>query len=749
VPSHRRSPGGRRPLAVGVCAAVVLPLWVLLPTARADDEPVGDTVVGQLRQVWAEHLDPAEASAHAEDGPLSWIETDSGEAVRVPTEDVADIPVGSTVEVLLGEEVPDAAAQEQGVEPALEVLEATVVETAPAAAPPVAPAGTPTNRVTVVGVVPRGVTPSGTTAVVDTLAAVVNDTVAPFWSEQSNTTVEVEATAWSSWVELDHGCDDWFGMWDDADRAVSAFQDVVGSGDHLLLYLDDAAVNFPDCADGLGTIGADVGDGGLLYTTGLSPSIVAHELGHNFGLGHASALSCDSDMEEEAANVCQIDEYYDWYDVMGFSWNHLGTLNAPHAARLGLLPAGQQATVRVQDNVTRTYTLLPTGGRTGLRAVRLIDDDGTAYWLEYRTATARDAWLTGSGLQAGVQLRRENDGNDTSLLIDPTADGAAWGEPEASALPVGQEIYPGAGFSVTLLSQSPGGAVVRVSTRADGLAGDVRCQGWLRPQAPLSGVAFLTNAGGTAALAVATADRALWSRPVDGSASSWRSLGGSLLYGPAATVAGTTSYVFAVGTDSALWYRMHSGAGWTPWRSLGGRLAGSPAAASLGAGHVRVFGRGSDGGLWSREFTAGAWGAWVGHGGYLSSPPTATTDLAQNRIEVDLRGGDGYLYEVHLPAGVRTAPFQRKLMTVCSALAMGPTRAVTDPARGVYLDLNNVPRLLEGWGSRSFGGSFTSTPAVHFSVNDVLVAGRGSDGALWLYDGRAGRKRWVNLGGRI
>jgi hypothetical protein len=188
---------------------------------------------------------------------------------------------------------------------------------------------------------------------------------------------------------------------------------------------------------------------------------------------------------------------------------------------------------------------------------------------------------------------------------------------------------------------------------------------------------------------------------------------------------------------------MQAGAGWTPWRSSGGKLAGSPAAASLGAGHVRVFGRGPDGALWSREFTGGTWRPWVGNGGYLSSPPTATTDLTRNRIEVGLRRGDGCLYEVYLPAGVRTAPFQGKLVTVCSALAMGPARAATDPARGVYLDLKNVPRLLEGWGSRSFGDSFTSTPAVHFNMNDMLVAGRGSDGALWLYDGRAGHKRWV------
>ncbi|WP_324274294.1 hypothetical protein [Blastococcus brunescens] len=133
-----RWPRTRRTLIVGALAAVVVPLTVALPGAQADDGT--ERLVGELVQAWAEHFDPADAADHADDGDdaedadhalLSWVETAPGEAVRVATEDVADIPVGSTVAVTVGDEVADAASEDQGQDPAREVLSATVLAAAP------------------------------------------------------------------------------------------------------------------------------------------------------------------------------------------------------------------------------------------------------------------------------------------------------------------------------------------------------------------------------------------------------------------------------------------------------------------------------------------------------------------------------------------------------------------------------------------------------------------------------------------
>ncbi len=69
----------------------------------------------------------------------------------------------------------------------------------------------------------------------------------------------------------------------------------------------------------------------------IDPSTIAHELGHNLGLGHASADTTDT-----GANV---QEYGDPSDVMGSAWNILG-FNLPHSVLLGFTTVN---TFPVQD----------------------------------------------------------------------------------------------------------------------------------------------------------------------------------------------------------------------------------------------------------------------------------------------------------------------------------------------------------------------------------------------------------------
>jgi hypothetical protein len=217
MPSAREvlAPSSRLLRSIAVASALassaVVPL--VLPGAVASaDELAGTTVVGELVQVWAEG--EHESADHGAEGPLSYVETTSGHAVRVPTEDVADLPVGATVSVTVGSKVDDEAAAEHGVEPARTVL-ATDLVTAPAETAPAAtlPRGL-TNEVTVVLVAPAGAPTDGTT-LADVITS-VDGPVADFWAEQSNGAITVGVVESHDWTTTTAGCADPTKLWAEA-----------------------------------------------------------------------------------------------------------------------------------------------------------------------------------------------------------------------------------------------------------------------------------------------------------------------------------------------------------------------------------------------------------------------------------------------------------------------------------------------------------------------------------------------------
>ncbi|MGY1824767.1 MULTISPECIES: hypothetical protein [unclassified Blastococcus] len=472
----RVTPRSRLLRASVLVAAGAVSLTVLsTPATRAQDEPVAaaETVTGELVQAWAEPEDHHSAGEDLFSQPLTWIEPETGDAVRIPTDDVQDIAVGTTVEVTVGGEVTDVAAAEGVIEPAREVLAAEIVEPAPAEEPATAEAATTvTNQVTVVMVVAGGGTTDSTT--LQQVVDAVNGPVAQFWSKESQGAIGLGVSASHDWITTTAKCTDYVGLWNEVAKLPSV-NFTAAPGKHLMLYVSNGSTDASRCPHGLAEVGTGPGAGGRLYARGTATSLVAHEFGHNFSLWHSSSHQCDGTVE---GGTCAVTDYNDWYDVMGVSWEQVGSLSAPHAARLGVLPPEHTKSVSVTSSGT-LVTLSPTSGRTGTRALRLTDSHGRAYWLEYRTPDLQDAWLGTEAnrlrLESGVLLRRAGTDADraahgaTSFLLDATPSSlSGWRSDLQVALPFARAVpISGTDLTVTVVAASATEATVRVATAGD------------------------------------------------------------------------------------------------------------------------------------------------------------------------------------------------------------------------------------------------------------------------------------------
>jgi PKD domain-containing protein/gametolysin peptidase M11 len=212
---------------------------------------------------------------------------------------------------------------------------------------------------------------------------------------------------------------------------------------------------FPHLPCGWAGLGS-VGGPGAWINQALSTYVVAHELGHNYGLLHAHSRDCGS-TPVSVAGACVESEYGDPFDTMG---NANRQFNAFSKYQLGWLPgAGDVAT---RSSGSGTYTLSPLEASSGLRAVQVVTGGASGtYWIEFRQASSGfDAGLpvnvtTGALIHVGPSADWGTD------LLDMTTGTATFGD---AALDVGKTFVDSAGgVSIKTLSQS--GATVTVQVQ--------------------------------------------------------------------------------------------------------------------------------------------------------------------------------------------------------------------------------------------------------------------------------------------
>jgi M6 family metalloprotease-like protein len=198
----------------------------------------------------------------------------------------------------------------------------------------------------------------------------------------------------------------------------------------------------------------------------ISTRVVAHELGHNMGLHHASSLTCTAGgtvVAYSPSSTCTPDEYGDPFDVMGSSARHN---NAWHLRQIGFLTSSNVATASASGSYTLTSAIARgEAGQTQLLRVPITGTSPRRYYdLEVRgTGGVFDNFLSTSPAVNGVTIHMDPDPSviTQSELIDATP-GSPSGFSDAP-------LAPGATFSdgsvsITVGSVSGATATVDVVT---------------------------------------------------------------------------------------------------------------------------------------------------------------------------------------------------------------------------------------------------------------------------------------------
>lgn len=205
--------------------------------------------------------------------------------------------------------------------------------------------------------------------------------------------------------------------------------------------------------------------------TAYGVGILAHELGHNFGLGHAGLLTCLDGLGKPTiiSNNCTIAEYGDPFDVMGGGEENRSGLasyyySAYHRAVTGWLPSGNTLVVTSNGDYTLTP---PKADPVGIQLLRIpieADDQHyqTHYALEFLQPYGFNDFSANDPVASGVLIRRVTEARtDTTQLLDMTPQTMS---ADDAPLRSGQTFTDDAhGIRVTVNSVSRDGARVNIS----------------------------------------------------------------------------------------------------------------------------------------------------------------------------------------------------------------------------------------------------------------------------------------------
>lgn len=271
-------------------------------------------------------------------------------------------------------------------------------------------------------------------------------------------------------------------------------------------------------------------------------------------------------------------------------------------------------------------------------------------------------------------------------------------------------------------------------------AGAKAWTGWTSLGGVLSDSLSAANFGGRVYVFAKGSDKALYVKSsADGTNfTEWSSLGGVLTAAPAAASSGGKLYVFARGYDNALYVKSSSdGSTFTDWSSLGGVLTAAPAATSV-SGVLYVFAKGADNSLYEKHSSDGAaFTGWRNLGGVLTAAPAASG--FQGRLVVFAKGSDNALYAKDSVDGGAWSPW-RNLGGVLTAAPAAASYTPTGSTEVLYSFAKGADNALyerhtsdgANWTEwLSLCGDLVSPPTAASAGGSLLAFARWSDNALW------------------
>jgi hypothetical protein len=147
--------------------------------------------------------------------------------------------------------------------------------------------------------------------------------------------------------------------------------------------------------------------------------------------------------------------------------------------------------------------------------------------------------------------------------------------------------------------------------------------------------------------------------------SAFSSLGGTTTYGPAVSVVNGTLTYFVLGTDGRVWWRTLS-QGWAPLSGV--TCSGHPAASTAGTSSYLVCDGGTSG-VWYTKNTGSGWSSWKSLSGSFTDGPGVVASSSGAVIVAE--GGSNVVYQNQLSSSGTASGWQSTGGTALHGAAAG------------------------------------------------------------------------------